>query len=66
MYPYEHRIRAVEIFIKLGMRVMASIRRLGYRWAGWLSRMSETNLTRSMFRKVCSPDNSAREEFFGD
>ena len=26
-----------------------------YRWLGWLSRMSEANLTRSMSRKACSP-----------
>ena len=36
-----------------------------YRWPGWLSRMSEANLTRSMSRKACSPDNAACEGFFG-
>ena len=36
-----------------------------YRWPGWLSRMSETNLTRSMSRKACSTDNAACEGFFG-
>ena len=35
-----------------------------YRWPGWLSRISEANLTRSMSRKACSPDNAACEGFF--
>ncbi len=30
MYSYEDRIRAVELFIKLGMRVRPTIRQLGY------------------------------------
>lgn len=29
MYSYEDRIRAVELFIKLGMRVRPAIRQLG-------------------------------------
>ena len=36
-----------------------------YRWPGWISRMSEAGLTRSMSKKGCSPDNSACEGFFG-
>ena len=36
-----------------------------YRWPGWLSRVSKANLTRSMSRKACSPDNAACEGFFG-
>jgi putative transposase len=32
-----------------------------YRWPGWLSRMSNANLIRSMSRKACSPDNAACE-----
>jgi transposase InsO family protein len=36
-----------------------------YRWPGWLSRMSDADLTRSMSRKACSPDNAACEGFFG-
>ena len=36
-----------------------------YRWPGWLSRVSNANLTRSMSRKACSPDNAACEGFFG-
>lgn len=115
MYSYEDRIRAVELYIKLGKRVRPTIRQLGYptknslmgwyneyqrkldlpkgyagrdaaietvtetsdrpvvhsdrgghyRWPGWLSRMSDANLTRSMSRKACSPDNAACEGFFG-
>jgi len=36
-----------------------------YRWPGWIGLMTENNLTRSMSRKGCSPDNSACEGFFG-
>ena len=36
-----------------------------YRWPGWLSRMVDANLIRSMSRKACSPDNAACEGFFG-
>jgi putative transposase len=36
-----------------------------YRWPGWLTRMSNAKLIRSMSRKGCSPDNSACEGFFG-
>jgi transposase InsO family protein/transposase-like protein len=36
-----------------------------YRWPGWLSRISEAKLVRSMSRKACSPDNAACEGFFG-
>lgn len=36
-----------------------------YRWPGWIERMQSTNLTRSMSKKGCSPDNSACEGFFG-
>lgn len=36
-----------------------------YRWAGWIDRMKAANLTRSMSKKGCSPDNSACEGFFG-
>ncbi|MGF6979746.1 transposase-like protein [Paraburkholderia sp. JPY465] len=30
MYSYEDRIRAVELYIKLGKRIAATIRQLGY------------------------------------
>jgi transposase InsO family protein/transposase-like protein len=36
-----------------------------YRWPGWLTRMGDAHLTRSMSRKACSPDNAACEGFFG-
>jgi putative transposase len=36
-----------------------------YRWPGWIERMEKANLTRSMSKKGCSPDNSACEGFFG-
>ena len=32
---------------------------------GWISRMEEAGLVRSMSKKGCSPDNSACEGFFG-
>jgi len=131
MYSYEDRIRAVELYIKLGKRVRATIRQLTditefqipagkvylspvidcfdglviswsigthsdaelvntmldaaietvvdtndrpvvhsdrgahYRWPGWLSRIGDAKLIRSMSRKGCSPDNAACEGFFG-
>lgn len=36
-----------------------------YRWPGWMSRISDAKLVRSMSRKGCSPDNAACEGFFG-
>ena len=36
-----------------------------YRWPGWLTRMQNAKLIRSMSRKGCSPDNAACEGFFG-
>jgi putative transposase len=36
-----------------------------YRWPGWLTRIADARLTRSMSRKACSPDNAACEGFFG-
>ncbi len=36
-----------------------------YRWPGWLKRMQDAKLIRSMSRKGCSPDNAACEAFFG-
>lgn len=36
-----------------------------YRWPGWLARVADAKLTRSMSRKACSPDNTACEGFFG-
>lgn len=36
-----------------------------YRWPGWIERMQNAELTRSMSKKGCSPDNAACEGFFG-
>ena len=35
-----------------------------YRWPGWIERMENAGLTRSMSKKGCSPDNAACEGFF--
>lgn len=45
--------------------IIHSDRGAHYRWPGWLDRMQSANLTRSMSRKGCSPDNAACEGFFG-
>jgi putative transposase len=45
--------------------VIYSDRGARYRWPGWLSRMHNAKLIRSMSRKGCSPDNAACEGFFG-
>ena len=45
--------------------VVHSDRGAHYRWPGWLSRIREARLVRSMSRKGCSPDNAACEGFFG-
>ena len=45
--------------------VVHSDRGAHYRWPGWINRMNEAGLIRSMSRKGCSPDNSACEGFFG-
>lgn len=36
-----------------------------YRWPGWLERIENYGLIRSMSKKGCSPDNSACEGLFG-
>jgi transposase InsO family protein len=36
-----------------------------YRWPGWLSRIAEAKLVRSMSRRGCSPYSVACEDFFG-
>jgi transposase InsO family protein len=45
--------------------VVHSDRGAQYSWPGWLSRIGDGNLIRSMSRKGCSPDNAACEGFFG-
>ncbi len=36
-----------------------------YRWPEWIAILAKRNITRSMSKKGCSPDNSACEGFFG-
>jgi transposase InsO family protein len=45
--------------------IVHSDRGAHYRWPGWLSRIADAKLARSMSRKGCSPDNAACEGFFG-
>lgn len=45
--------------------IVHSDRGCHYRWPGWLERMERAELTRSMSKKGCSPDNAACEGFFG-
>jgi transposase InsO family protein/transposase-like protein len=45
--------------------ILHSDRGCHYRWPGWIKRMEKAQLTRSMSKKGCSPDNSACEGFFG-
>lgn len=45
--------------------IVHSDRGCHYRWPGWIERMETAQLTRSMSRKGCSPDNAACEGFFG-
>jgi transposase InsO family protein len=41
--------------------IVHSDRSAHYRWPGWLSRIRDAKLIRSMSRKGCSPDNAACE-----
>ena len=45
--------------------VVHSDRGAHYRWPGWIDRMTNAGLTRSMSKKGCTPDNAACEGFFG-
>ncbi|ABI56878.1 IS3 family transposase [Alkalilimnicola ehrlichii MLHE-1] len=45
--------------------IIHSDRGAHYRWPGWLARIQDVGLIRSMSRKGCSPDNAACEGFFG-
>ncbi len=45
--------------------IVHSVRGCHHRWPGWIKRMEQAGLTRSMSKKRCSPDNSACEGFFG-
>ena len=48
-----------------GRTIVHSDRGAHYRWPGWLTRISDAKLLRSMSRKGCSQDNAACEGFFG-
>lgn len=56
---------AIETLIEGEQPIVHSDRGAHYRWPGWLSRMEDAKLIRSMSRKGCSPDNAACEGFFG-
>jgi transposase InsO family protein/transposase-like protein len=45
--------------------IIHSDRGCHYRWPGWIERMENADLERSMSKKGCSPDNSACEGLFG-
>ena len=45
--------------------IVHSDRGAHYRWPGWISRIGDAKLVRSMSRKGCSQDNAACEGFFG-
>ena len=45
--------------------IIHSDRGAHYRWPGWLARVGEAKLIRSMSGKGCSPDNTACEGFVG-
>jgi len=57
---------AIEKVAGSGVRPVVHSDRGGhYRWPGWLTRIADAKLIRSMSRKGCSPDNAACEGFFG-
>lgn len=56
---------AIETLNSSTYPIIHSDRGAHYRWPGWIKRMNNAKLIRSMSRKGCSPDNSACEGFFG-
>jgi transposase InsO family protein/transposase-like protein len=56
---------AVDTLVDNQRPIVHSDRGAHYRWPGWLSRIADAKLVRSMSRKGCSPDNAACEGFFG-
>lgn len=57
---------AIETVARTGDQpIVHSDRGAHYRWPGWLSRIADAKLIRSMSRKGYSPDNAACEGFFG-
>ena len=56
--------RAIAV-LPLGAKpIVHSDRGCHYRWPGWIRRMQDAGLRRSMSKKGCSPDNAACEGFF--
>ncbi len=45
--------------------IVHSDRGCHYQWPGWIERIENAGLIRSMSKKGCSPDNAACEGFFG-
>ena len=60
-----NEINAIVLLKENEHPIVHSDRGCHYRWSGWIQRMDEAGLTRSMSKKGCSPDNSACEGFFG-
>ena len=60
-----NEINAIVLLKENEHPIVHSDRGCHYRWSGWIQRMDEADLTRSMSKKGCSPDNSACEGFFG-
>lgn len=60
-----NEINAIVLLKENEHPIVHSDRGCHYRWSGWIQRMDEADLTRSMSQKGCSPDNSACEGFFG-
>ena len=58
-------IDAIKILNVAERPLVHSDRGCHYRWPAWIKIMEEANLTRSMSKKGCSPDNAACEGFFG-
>lgn len=48
-----------------GGTIVHSDRGAHYRWLGWLTRISDAKMVRSMSRKGRSQDNAACESLFG-
>lgn len=57
--------KAIETLNTFERPMIHSDRGCHYQWPGWIKRMEEAGLTRSMSKKGYSPDNAACEGFFG-
>lgn len=57
--------QSVFILQKDEQPIVHTYRGAHYRWQGWIDRMDNNNLIRSMSMKGCSPDNAACAGFFG-